>query len=164
MVPHADTLEDQYSLPRQSNSVRAPRKERLPRILSVEWQDDLLIRRALFLQPIGCIVRSAGPPEVSDLVRATFYRVVVFGHTVSDADAAELAVRTKVSSPGTRLVLVTGSQPRPRIVESLFDAIVPEAGGPAALAISVRQLLTGHTPEAVLSAGGYDSPLRHGLL
>ena len=145
MVPHAVVLEGQNSCADSSISVRVPRKERLPRVLSVEWQSDLLVRRAVFLQAIGCVVRSAAPRDVSDLVRAAYYRVAVFGHTLSDAETAELAVRTKVASPGTKLVLVTGPQRRHRVVEPLFDAIVPEAEGPAALALCVRLLLTGES-------------------
>src|SRR5947209_19389345 len=126
MVPHAVVLEGQNSCADSSISVRVPRKERLPRVLSVEWQSDLLETRAAFLQAIGCVVRSAAPCEVSNLVRGASYRVAIFGHTLSNAQAAELAVRTKAVSPATKLVLVTGSQPPPRIVELLFDAIVPE--------------------------------------
>lgn len=145
MVPHALALDCQIPFADASITVRVPRKERLPHVLCVERQAVLLASKAVCLQAIGCVVRPALPREVSDLVLTTSYRVAVFGHTLSDAETAELAVHTKAANPGTRLVLVTGTQRRPRIVESLFDVFVPEARGPAALARSVRLLLAGVT-------------------
>ena len=143
MVPPSIVPGTQKPFSGGSHVVRVPRKERLPRVVCVEWQSDLLERRALFLQALGCVVRSAVPSDLSALVRSAFYRVAVFGQTLSHAEAAEWAVRTKALSPDTKLVLVTGAEPPPRIVESLFHAIVPEGEGPAALAMCVRLLLTG---------------------
>ena len=141
MVPHAAVLERPNSLADRSLFFRAPQKERLPHVLCVEQGNTSSITQILALQAIGCCVESAGPLDVSDLLVESSFRVAVFGHTLSHAEATALAVGTRVVSPGTKLVLVTGTQPACRLMESLFDAIVLQAKGMAALAISVRRLL-----------------------
>ena len=141
MVPHAAVLESSNSFVDASILFRVPKKERLPHVLCVEQGSPSLITRVLALQAVGCHVRSAGPREVSDLVGEGTFQVAVFGHTLSPAETAALAIYMKALSPGTKLVLVTGTEPRSRMMESLFDAIVPEARGLSALAMSVRRLL-----------------------
>jgi hypothetical protein len=118
-------------------------KARPPRILSIGRNASVLTTRACNLSSAtGCLVRCAAPEAVSNLVIANFYRVALFDDSLRNAETAELAVCAHASDPRTKLVLVVGATSRPRFIEALFDAVVCDSDGPAALTRSVQNLLS----------------------
>ena len=143
MSPQLNICADQISLPISCVAPPLYGRRRLPRVLSIEREARLLAAHAKALTAIGCIVRSALPLEVSQLVISDFYRAAVFGHTLLDAETAELAVHARVANPSTKLLLLVGSDHRPTFVEALFDAVVLTSDGPEALTRSVSKLLAG---------------------
>ena len=118
-------------------------KARLPRILSIGRDASMLSERASNISSAtGCPVKCAAPEAVSNLVIANSYRVALFDDSLSDAETAQLAVSAHASNSRTKLLLVVGSTSRPRFIEALFDLKVFDSDGPAALARSVRELLS----------------------
>jgi DNA-binding NtrC family response regulator len=132
MTPQMHILPDQSSFPVGSISPRAGKSRRLW-ILLIGRDRERLSTQVDILSAAGWAVRSAAPEEVSDLVIANFYRVAAFDHSLSDAEAAELAICTRAVNPRTKLLLVVDSKSRPRFIEALFDAIVFHSELPAAL-------------------------------
>jgi hypothetical protein len=114
---------------------------RLGRILSVGKIAGRLIARARALSVTGCSVCSAIPEEVSRLVTACFYRIVIVGEGLSDPEAAELAVCTRAANPRSKLVLLMGVEPRPNFVEALFDVVVENHEDDAVLTRFLQSLL-----------------------
>lgn len=143
MSPQPNIFANQISFPMGSVAPPLYGKKRLPRVLTIDWEASLLEAHAKALTAIGCLVRSALPLEVSKLVISDSYRAAVFGHTLLDAETAELAVHARVANPRTKLVLLVGLDPRPRFIEALFDALVLTSDGPEALTRSVSKLLAG---------------------
>ena len=109
-------------------------------ILSIGHDPELLASRAGVLRIVGRPVRSASPEQVQQLRMDAPLDLVVFGHTLSDEEAVELAGYFRRRTPHTKL-LMTCFDPRPRSVEALFDSCIRSTDGPATLVGAVRALL-----------------------
>ena len=140
MIAQRPFLPDHSFPPIDFASLRG--KERPPRILSIGRDASMLSTRACNLsRATGCSVKSAAPEAVSNLVITNFYRVALFDDSLCDTETAELAVCAHASDPRTKLLLVVGSTLRPSFIEALFDGVVFDSEGPAALTKSVQSLL-----------------------
>jgi hypothetical protein len=137
------------SLPRPiplRHSLDGTKSERAKmRILSVGKDEPLLASRAGVLGITGCTVLSARPEQAGKLIASEVFHLVVFGHTLSDRELAELAVFTRQLHPQTRL-LATCFEQRPSSIEQLFDATVECHAGPAALVNAANELLGKKAP------------------
>ncbi len=109
-------------------------------ILSLGNDYKLLETRAAVLQMTGCDVVSALPRQASRLLSDKRFSLAIFGHTLLDTEAAELALLARRSNPNTKLLLCC-FDPRPPAFQQLFDAMVESWTGPAALLRAAGQLL-----------------------
>ncbi len=127
-------------LKRSGMSPASLRGSEQSRILSIGRDPELLASRAEVLRISGCLVQSTAPEQVRLLPADSRFSVVVFGHTLSDAETMELAGYFRRSTPRTKL-LITCFDPRSHAIEALFNSCVRSTDGPATLVGAVRALL-----------------------
>jgi hypothetical protein len=143
MIAQRHLLPDYSSTPINFASCNLGGKAGPPRILSIGRDASMISTRACNLSSAtGCSMKSTAPEAISNLVIANFYRVALFDDSLCDAETAELAVCAYASDPGTKLLLIVGSTPRPTFIEALFDVVVFDSEGPSALTGSVQNLLS----------------------
>ena len=115
-----------------------------PTLLCVSRDPGLLETRAAVLARSGCAVVSAGPEEAYALAATRRFDLAVLGHTLTDEEAAALAMRLRSGSPRIKL-LATCRRTRCAEARALFDALVESGDGPVALLAAVHKLLEGET-------------------
>lgn len=121
--------------------VRQPALKRLPKLLSIENDQSLLSSRSDVLAKAGCRVRSCTALGAFELIRTVPFKVIVFGHSLSNAECGELAISARMANAGAKLLLLQAFEPRWTQVEQLFDAALRSLKGPAALVQEVERLL-----------------------
>jgi hypothetical protein len=136
---------DLYSI---KNKVTNPSKK-LPDLDSSPFADILLIGRDAttrlytdeVLQQAGFKVISIGPWEAKNLVKYEIYTypVIIFSHTLHPADITEIGSQMRRRIPGSKLLLIVGSDPMP-VSFDLFDTVIDGLDGPKALIRKVRRL------------------------
>ena len=110
-------------------------------ILSVGRDHQLLVTRAKVLGISGRKVVSATPQQAETLLASQPFELVVLGHTLSDGELADLAIRARSNNADVRLVL-TYLDPRPSYLCKLVDRSIDSWAGPSALLSAIQELLT----------------------
>ncbi len=113
-------------------------------ILAIGNDAALLATRACVLQKTGYPVRMTTPAEAGALSTKDTFRLVVFGHTLSDQEVTDLLGQFRKASPRSKLLL-TCYEPRSTALEGAFDASIQSREGPAALVQKANDLLRGET-------------------
>ncbi len=115
-------------------------EQRIPAVLSIGKDRELLQYRAMVLRLARCTVASAMPEEARSLLAESRFDLVVLGHTLLAREKKALASLVRREHPATKLVaLFSGSGGD--FAPGLFDEELYSDCGPAELLAAVTRRL-----------------------